>query len=702
MRLPGTVVLFFIAVFLATPTFAGEVVRIYIARQYEWENRLGFHLYLQSTSEGASPCNLDDLYLLFGIGDGKNWRVLSSHPQWKLYVDYLVEAKILKGKAELRLNGEVMGISEGNFLPSKEPITLNFAPNWAKGRAEFVIFLKKIIIGLGKNEKKEFIFPKLPLPLFLFEPQFPITIQTPLHPEEEISVTAIFQLLPYPKLEAISPVIDRYGQCKYGDWEGKIKSDADLKRAWEEENKILDSWKESTEYDRFGGYKLANWHEKGTGFYRVVHKNGYWWLITPEGNPCFYIGLCGIPALGWDMTPLSGREFLFEWLPPKEGIYSACWGRGIRGDPETEYVSFHTANMIRKYGENWRGTALELTRKRMKLWGFCGAGKWGEIENLPSLPVLHRWEIPNVSRHPDIFDPVIQEKFRGSLRKQIEPRKNDPFVVGWSLGNEYSEIINKEEIREILAKDKEVPAKRALIVFALEKIYRGDWREMARKWGLDAKNKEDIYSGNPSLPPEDLEKLRIFYAERYYEFIYTTIKEIDPNHLYFGFWITPGWWENEDDWKVAAKYCDVIGYDLYSYKFFDDRLKKLVEETKKPILCGEFSFPPFYDGIRGFGIWEGGVPGGVKAKDDKEAGELYKNWIRDASSNPYCVGVSWFIYRDQHITGIGGDKIGEGLVYGEHYAFGLVDIGDRPKWELVKRVREANLSAVKLRLGKTK
>jgi hypothetical protein len=38
------------------------------------------------------------------------------------------------------------------------------------------------------------------------------------------------------------------------------------------------------------------------------------------------------------------------------------------------------------------------------------------------------------------------------------------------------------------------------------------------------------------------------------------------------------------------------------------------------------------------------------------------------------------------------------LVIGEHYAFGLVDFTDRPKWELVKRMREVNLKAATVRL----
>ncbi|MBC7327040.1 hypothetical protein H5T87_02860 [bacterium] len=689
---------FYLILINLSSVLSTEALRLYITHQYDWANKKGFHLYLQSTSEDGSPCKLENLYLIFGFGDGINWQVLSAHPRWELGKDYLVEASIGNRKGELRLNSAIIGVRESDFLPADEPLTVNYMPTWAKGPSDFIIYLKEIKISTSKGFEKEFHFPELPIPLFIFEPQNPKTIDW--YPEQNfaLKITAKFRLFPYPKLEEISPLIDRYGQCKYADWDGKIKSDVELKKSLEEEKRILSSLKEPEGYDRFGGFKLANWREKPTGFFRVLQKNGFWWLISPEGNPCFYLGLCGVPAINWDMTPVTGREFIFEWLPPKDSPFSSAWSKGIRGDPQNEYFSFHTANMIRKYGDGWRETALKLTRYRLKIWGFTGAGKWGEMENLPYLPVLYRWDVPNLVRHPDIFDPEIRTKFRESLKRQIEPKRNDPFVVGWSLGNEYSEIINKEEIKEILTRPENTPLKKALIEFILKSSYEGDWRLLASRWQINIEKKEALYKSKPNPPEEDIERMRRFYAEKYYQFIYETIKEIDPNHLYFGFWITPGWWENEEDWKICAKYCDVIGYDLYSYEFMDKRLRKLVEKTNKPILCGEFSFPPFYEGKRGFGIWEGGIPGGVKADDDAQAGELYKKWIKEASQNPFCVGVSWFIYRDQHITGIGGEMQGSLLVIGEHYAFGLVDIGDRPKWELVKRVRDANLSAVKLRL----
>ncbi|MCM8760508.1 MAG: glycosyl hydrolase, partial [Candidatus Omnitrophica bacterium] len=465
----------------------------------------------------------------------------------------------------------------------------------------------------------------------------------------------------------------------------------DLKKAWKEEKKVLASWREPKGYDQYGGYKLAGWKEKATGFFRVVKRNGFWWLISPEGNPCFYLGLDTAPNLVGNSTPVSDREFLFEWLPSKEGIYKECWARGVWGTSVSdEYVSFDTANLIRKYGDDWKKIATDLTKERLKKWGFSGVGKWGGIPEMSYLPVLRRGDVPKIVQHPDIFDSNVEDKFKESIRRQIEAKKNNPFVVGWSLGNESDEIIKKDEIKKIMEMGPNVPIKKALIDYALKEIYKGDIEALAKSWKLEGK-KEEIYEKKPIPPDNDIEKMRIFYAEEYYKFIYKTVKEIDPNHLYFGFWIVPRGWESEDDWRVSVKYCDVIGYDFYSFEFMPDWLKKLVEETGKPIILGEFSFPAFYDGKRGFGCYRSA------AKDDADSGQLYTKWMKDAANNPYCVGVSWHFYRDQPVTGRGPGR-GEDLVYGEYFAIGMVDVGDRPKWDLVRKAREANLSAIKWRL----
>jgi len=688
--------------------------RLYIASQHNWEGKRGFYIDFENSSEGE-VCHLANLSLVLAIADGEKWRFLSFKPQWQSEKEYSLKAEINRETARIWLDGNLLGESRGGFLPADigerkegfvpadEVIWLNYIPLVYRGRQDYLVLLKDIQLESG-NQKLSFSFPQS-TPLFLFEPQCPKRLKWKT--EGEIRINAHFKIISYPELKSLSPFIDRYGQCRYAEWEGKIKSDEDLKRAWEKEREILKEWGEPKGYDRFGGYELLGWKEKGTGFYRVIKRDGYWWLITPEGNPCFYFGLCVVPPAPWEiMTPVSGREFLFEWLPSKKGIYSEAWGKGYWGENEKDFFCFHYSNMIRKYGKDWRKLDDDITRRRLKAWGFSGVGKWGKLEGMPYFPVLGRGDVPSLVSHPDIFDEKIREKFREALRSQIEPGKSDPYIVGWSLGNEYDEIISREEIGEIMKKGDDVPAKRAFVDFALKKIYKGDIKAMVEAWGSKAEEKEKLYGEKLSPPRSDLEELRRFYSEKYYEFVYKTIKELDPNHLFLGFWMIPSWWEDEDYWeifKISAKYCDVIGYNLGAYEFMSERFKRFVEEVDKPIICGDFSFPAFYNGERGFGLWDG-----IFVRDDVEAGEYYQRWIREGAEDPYCVGFLWFLYRDQPITGRGPcgiDIVTMGpqppdLVCCEHYAFGLVDVTDTPKWELVRRVREANLSAVKLRAGK--
>jgi hypothetical protein len=416
---------------------------------------------------------------------------------------------------------------------------------------------------------------------------------------------------------------------------------------------------------------------------------GAWWLITPDGNPCFYVGLCDAPALQWESTPVTGREYLFEWLPEKSGPLASAWSTNpwnIPAEKSNEYVALHTANLIRKFGPDWRSRAVESAKHRAKCLGFCGFGKWSPAEGVKGVcdvAVLYHGEIPKLARHPDVFDPKIRDQWTALLRKQIEPRKSDPFLIGWSVGNEFDENIAAADVVKILAMSDDVPAKRAMIDHAIKSLYAGDEAKLRAAWkSLD----------RPQPSPEDVERLRRFYADAYYRFIYETVKSIDPNHLYLGMWVTPNWWENAADWDLIAPHCDVIGYDFYARAFDAEPAGKLLAKYDKPVLCGEFSFPPDYAGARGYGRYH------VSTNDDREAGQLYAKWLDAAARHPNCVGLFYFQYRDQPLTGRGPMNGPPALVAGESFAFGLVDVTDRLKWDFVEQVRTANLSAPMTRL----
>jgi hypothetical protein len=139
----------------------------------------------------------------------------------------------------------------------------------------------------------------------------------------------------------------------------------------------------------------------------------------------------------------------------------------------------------------------------------------------------------------------------------------------------------------------------------------------------------------------------------------------------------------------------VIGYDRYAFELLMPDLTPLLARQDKPTLIGEFSFPPTYGLVRGFGVYQA-----ANARDDAGAGSAYARWLAEASAEPTTVGVMWFQYRDEPLTGRGPGQ-GAEPVYGEDYAFGTTDVTDRPKYDLVSRMRVANIAAARKRLALT-
>ena len=670
-----------LAVFLLLPTFratAGEN-RLLLASQSDFGNKRGFYLDFENHApEGTRP-PLSTLRLILGVGDGKTWRFLDHVPAWQYDHDYHVKAVIAPDHDELWLDGMKVKDEPGKFAPDTETtLTAGWVVDWASAPADYWLLQRSLT--LTPQGKSAVTVPltdvtMLPPALRLFEAQAPLDVAFTPDPTRTLTVRATFRLVPRPAdARASAPVVDRYFQPVAADFPGKVTNDAQLTAAAQEETRRTAGWRYRTGLDAYGGDTRAGWHGSATGYYHTAQKNGYWWLLTPQGNPCFYTGLCSAPALAWDKTPTTGREWMWQSLPPRTGDTAAAWGKNAWGEGgDTDYVAPHTVNMIRKYGPGWQASEKSRTARRVQAWGFSGLGKWCDpLPGVPDIPVLHLDGVPKISRHPDVFDPAVQDAIRTKLAAAIAPRRTDPAVVGWSIGNEYDEIITPSEIKDILAMPDSVPARRALLDEA-----------RAHLAGSDPAKFSDA----------DIEHLRRFYADRYYDFLYKTVKTIDPNHLYLGFWISIGWWVNDEDFRLIVRHCDVVGYDRYSDSFADPALARLMREAGKPVLCGEFSFPPTYNGARGFGVY-----GAARAVDDADAGRKYGRWVGDAARNPACVGVCWFQYRDEPVTGRGPGH-GPDLVYGEHYAFGLVDVTDTPKWGLVAPVRAENLAASGQRLA---
>lgn len=674
----GLILLALLLALPASPVTAGEN-RLWLASQFDFGMKRGFYLDFENHAPDGTPPKLATLRLILGVADGKSWRFLDDTPTWQYGHDYHAQAVIAPGHAELWLDGHKIKEADQALLPDTgDMLTAGLIPDWAGTPAEYLLLQKSCALTMTGGKTRTVPLPDmtaLPLALTLFEPQAPVELSFLPDPAKTLTVDVTFRIVPRPTdLRALAPLVDRYGQPIAARYPGEVTSDAQMAAAAQAETRRMAAWGRPAARDAYGGVLTAGWHEPATGYYRTARRNGYWWLLTPLGHPCFYAGLCTAPALAWDKTPTTGRDWVWEALPPRTGPAAAAWAKNSWGEAgETDYFAPHAANMLRKHGPDWQTSEKARTVRRLQAWGFSGLGKWCDrTPGVPDLPVLHLDGVPKVSRHADVFDPAVQAAVRARLEKDIAPRRTDPAVLGWSIGNEYDEIITAQEIKDLPAMPETVPARRAL----------GD-EARAHLTGSDPAKFTDA----------DIEHLRRFYADRYYDFLYRTVKTIDPNHLYLGFWISVGWWVNDEDWRLIARHCDVVGYDNYSRPFAAPDFARLLREAGKPALCGEFSFPPTYNGARGFGVY-----GAARAVDDADAGRRYGRWVGEAARNPACVGVCWFQYRDEPVTGRGPGH-GPDPVYGEHYAFGLVDVTDTPKWDLVTPVRAENLAAAGQRLA---
>jgi hypothetical protein len=668
--------------------------RFYLADQCDWQGKKGWYL----NFEGAERSKMS---LILGVADSRDWRFISFGPNLQMGHRYVVRCLLSPTQAVLLVDGKEIGKCPGRWQPGPSRLSCNTLAPWAADVGDWLCRQHNLTVRLSRNGREcgraQFDFAdsaRSPVALWCFQPDAPSSGDLAAQPGDTLELTTEFELAGF-DLKGSGPFVDRYGQARSAQWPGKVTQDDELRADVATEDAELARTPRHPDYDRYGGYKQAEWKLPPTRYYRVSKRCGHWWLISPEGHPCFYTGMCALPAGTWETTPVSGREFLFEWLPPREGPFGAAWSRDCWGTRDgTEYVCLYTCNLIRKYGADWQSQSVKRAQQRMAAWGFSGGAKWGCVPGFAETPVLGRGGTPTLAGHPDVFDSKVQRVFREDLRRQIEPRRHDPFVVGWSLGNEYDEIIKRSEVVAILAMKGDVPAKRALVDYALERLYAANLSALCAAWKVGAAERQGLYATRPQPPHEDIEKLRRFYADRYYALIYETVKSIDPDHLYMGFWIVPGWWEDQEDWRLIARHCDVIGYDRYAPSYGDERLQKLQAQSDKPTLCGEYSFPAWYNGTRGFGRY------GTCTRNDTESGELYFRWVQAAARDPHCLGVCWFFYRDQPLTGRGPGR-GARLVFGEHFAFGAIDEMDRPKTELVHRMRQANLQAVRWRLEAT-
>ena len=490
------------------------------------------------------------------------------------------------------------------------------------------------------------------------------------------------------------PLIDTFGQYRHKDWPGKVHSLAELKERRGAEKRELSTQPSPKDWDRYGGWS-AGPQLKATGFFRTEKHAGKWWLVDPDGRLFFSHGIDCVRM--HDATPIEEREDWFENFPGREPDFAefvvprAYALKGHYAGRSPQCFSFAGANLKRKYGADWKSVYPEVIHERLHSWGLNTIANWSDestrlIRRTPYTDALSSRGAKNIEgsdgywgKFPDPFD----ASFRVSLRRGLERLKGksagDPWCIGYFSDNEMSW---GEEFSLVLATLKSPPEQAAKKTFIadLKSRYR-EISELNKTWGTAHESWEALLENRTAPDVKrarlDLEAFATRLAEEYFRTVRDVIKEAAPHQLYLGCRFA---WVNARAAAAAAKYCDVVSYNLYKRSVADFQFNGGADV---PLIIGEFHF-----GALDRGMFHTGL---VPVANQAERAATYAEYVRGALRHPQFVGTHWFQYQDEPTTGRVYDE--------ENYQIGFVDIADTPYAETIAASRAVAAEMYRQRFG---
>jgi hypothetical protein len=443
------------------------------------------------------------------------------------------------------------------------------------------------------------------------------------------------------------PLVDEFGQWIPAEWPGKAKTIEALKAAWNEEENALNL--EIPDVTRYGGFKGTK--VRATGFFRTEKINNRWWFVDPEGYLFFSSGSTGIGPRA-EFVRVKGREYIFKAFPPPElSLPDQPSGRGGQGYP------FYSWNLYRRFGDDWYQKWMDFTVKRMESWGLNTIANWSDTTFAGShrkayVANISGWGTnPKTMGMPDVYAPDYAARVDTTAARQCAHRKNDPYLLGYFIGNEPVWPHRESELIDIILNGEQCPMKDELIKY----LAGGDTPERRKAFIYDT------YSLFISI-------------------VNSAISKHDPNHLNLG--LRFGGSAPAEIIKASKDYFDVFSINIYGYEANPKEIQKIYELTGLPVIIGEFHF-----GTPGRGL----APGLAQTKNQEERGVAYRFYVENAASHPAVIGTHWFQWLDQPATGRND---------GENYNIGLIDITDLPYKEFIDDARETHKRLLNVHSGK--
>jgi hypothetical protein len=417
------------------------------------------------------------------------------------------------------------------------------------------------------------------------------------------------------------PLVDQWGQWALGDWARKIHSAEQLTAELADEAK---NFKTPADFGYGTYYGYANTMAKATGFFHVEQQNGKWWLVDPEGHLFLATGINGTPGGG------GGRG-----------------GRGAGGEATAGPTTSRGATTLAGAAGPVPSAAnapASLVNRRLDSWGMTtgGAGR----------PNIQYFRAPSGTTWMGLSD-VYADQFATNVdnaaNTQLTPRKNDPSLIGYFIGNEPPWGGREAQLCALILAGQATATQTKLKEF----LAAGDTPQRRREFVLGAYGK-------------------------YLEIVCGALRKYDPNHLILGtrFGGTPA----EAVLKLAGIF-DVCSINVYEYEP-TKQIERTYRLTGRPVMVTEYHIGVPANGL-GAGL--------VQAKDQTERGNAYRYFVEQAASLDGFVGDWWFQWNDEPVLGRND---------GENYNIGFIDSTGRAYQELIEAVQATHRRLCDVHAGK--
>ena len=377
------------------------------------------------------------------------------------------------------------------------------------------------------------------------------------------------------------------------------------------------------QFDKYGGWEGMK--GKSTGWFHTEKINGRWWIITPQGNIFWSIGVYSVRFGGIPETGTGKRAYR-----------DAC---------------------MKKYGseKEW----ARVTKIKLKNWGFNTLGDWSSVTvmNTPGIAYVigidKSTKAPNViakghyGYFPDVFDARFAQGAREEVKKKLgwyTFAVNDPWLLGYFLADEPSWYGSKGRrgslVDDFIRLGGSRPGKIAWVNFIKSRY--SDIARLNNAWKTHFKNWNELLLAGRIADNQNTRKDKLGFleviAEKFSGVLSHALREFDKNHMILGTRpsrlypeVVEGVGKHLDIFSMSA-YGLNQGYEI-SPKF-SETIKLVYKYSHKPIMLGVL-----------ISAQDTGLPYGI-VKTQKDRGISYWRYLAKAAQNPDIVGMHWFQYFD--------------------------------------------------------